>query len=200
MHGDISGLLSSHPLNPLVSLHHFDQVDPIFPFLNRTASVAHLMASIRRDPRRALQKIVCYDRSHNRTVSIAWGYSVSVFEGNMLLLDLLSVEKTFYPWVRGLNGEESYMFNTKGSRRRDRCKSPAVFFLKNVLSNGSGNRTRIESRYSRYMPGWCLWIASMKNLRLISVRSRRLERIKGKVPMYCTIWYFVKLLKDLYIL
>jgi Protein of unknown function, DUF604 len=190
MHGDISGLLSSHPLNPLVSLHHFDHVDPIFPFLNRTASVAHLMTAVRRDPRRALQKTVCYDRTHDRTVSIAWGYSVSVFEGNMLLLDLLSVDKTFFPWIRGSNGEESYMFNTRGSITRNKCNSPATFFLKNILSSGSGNRTRIESRYSRYMPGWCLWTASMKNLRLISVSSQRLERFKGKVctlPVSCII-------------
>lgn len=190
MHGDISGLLSSHPLNPLVSLHHFDQVDPIFPFLNRTASVAHLMTSVRRDPRRALQKTVCYDRARDRTVSIAWGYSVSIFDGNMLLLDLLSVEKTFFPWVRGSNGEEAYMFNTRGSRRREKCKSPATFFLKNVVSSGSGNKTRIVSRYSRYMPGWCLWTASMKNLRLISVRSQRLEQFKGKVCIYHSIGLF----------
>ncbi|KAJ1694999.1 hypothetical protein LUZ63_011697 [Rhynchospora breviuscula] len=180
MHGDISGLLSSHPLNPLVSLHHFDQVDPIFPFLNRSASVAHLMTSVRRDPRRALQKTVCYDRPRNRTVSIAWGYSISVFEGNKLLLDLLAVDKTFWPWVRGSNGEEVYMFNTRGSRRRDKCKDPAVFYLKNIVSSGSGDKTRIESSYSRYMPGWCLWTASVKNLRLISVRSQRMERFKDK--------------------
>ncbi|CAN4094916.1 unnamed protein product [Withania somnifera] len=32
LHGDIWGLLSSHPTAPLLSLHHLDEVAPIFPF------------------------------------------------------------------------------------------------------------------------------------------------------------------------
>ncbi|KAA8543829.1 hypothetical protein F0562_021994 [Nyssa sinensis] len=43
LHHDISGLLSAHPQSPLLSLHHLDVVDPIFPYMNRNKSVNHLM-------------------------------------------------------------------------------------------------------------------------------------------------------------
>ncbi|KAH0704929.1 hypothetical protein KY290_009643 [Solanum tuberosum] len=35
MRGDILGLLSSHPKAPLMSLHHFDAITPIFPSMDQ---------------------------------------------------------------------------------------------------------------------------------------------------------------------
>ncbi|KAJ3678343.1 hypothetical protein LUZ60_002146 [Juncus effusus] len=179
MHGDISGLLGTHSLSPLISLHHFDQVNPLFPFLNRSASLHHLFKSIKTDPLRAFQQSVCYDRKNNLTISISWGYSVQIYEGNMLLLDVLSVEKTFLPWRRGRNGTETYLFNTRESlnRRGEKCKR-AVFFLSEVARVGE----RVETRYRREMKGKCLMSKGLtvRNLRLIRVRSWKLKRIKGK--------------------
>ena len=75
LHGDISGLLSSHPLSPLLSLHHFDAVDPIFPTRDRFESTRHLMTAAAADQSRMLQQTICHHRQTNWTISIAWGYS-----------------------------------------------------------------------------------------------------------------------------
>ncbi|KAK4725747.1 hypothetical protein R3W88_030664 [Solanum pinnatisectum] len=37
------GLLSSYPKAPLMSLHHFDAITPIFPSMDRTQSIEHFM-------------------------------------------------------------------------------------------------------------------------------------------------------------
>ncbi|EFH49835.1 predicted protein [Arabidopsis lyrata subsp. lyrata] len=57
LHGDISGLLSAHPQSPLISLHHFDVIDPIFPGMTRQQSVNHLMKT---DQSRVLQQTICH--------------------------------------------------------------------------------------------------------------------------------------------
>ncbi|KAM3202503.1 beta-1,3-glucosyltransferase-like [Capsicum annuum] len=57
--GDLSGFLSSYPKSLLMSLHHFDMVDPIFPSLNRAQSVFHLENAAQYDQSRA-----CYNKSY----------------------------------------------------------------------------------------------------------------------------------------
>nr|POE95426.1 hypothetical protein CFP56_62211 [Quercus suber] len=49
LHGDISGFLSALPQSPTVSLHHLDQVEPIFPSMNRYQSLNHLMEAAKAD-------------------------------------------------------------------------------------------------------------------------------------------------------
>ncbi|XP_057979577.1 uncharacterized protein LOC131165642 isoform X2 [Malania oleifera] len=99
--GNLFGMLSAHPLSPLLSLHHLDSVDPIFPNMNKTEAVEHLFKAVDVDPARILQQTVCYDLTNSLTISVAWGYAVQVFEGNQLLPDLLPLQRTFMPWKRG---------------------------------------------------------------------------------------------------
>lgn len=77
---DISGLLSSHPSSPLISLHHFDAIDPIFPSKNRSESINHLMKPAKFDQSRLLQQTKCYHRQSNWTLSISWGYSAHIYQ------------------------------------------------------------------------------------------------------------------------
>ncbi|CAN1755479.1 hypothetical protein LINPERHAP1_LOCUS5741 [Linum perenne] len=43
LHGDISGLLSSHPQSPALTLHHFHEINPIFPSIpDRFNALRHL--------------------------------------------------------------------------------------------------------------------------------------------------------------
>uniref|UniRef100_A0A6N2L6B7 Fringe-like glycosyltransferase domain-containing protein n=1 Tax=Salix viminalis TaxID=40686 RepID=A0A6N2L6B7_SALVM len=46
LHGDISGFLSSHPQSPLLTLHHFDTIDPIFPKMDKFEAIRHIMKSL----------------------------------------------------------------------------------------------------------------------------------------------------------
>ncbi|KAL0459184.1 UNVERIFIED_CONTAM: hypothetical protein Slati_0545600 [Sesamum latifolium] len=80
LRGDISGFLSSHPKFPLMSLHHFDMVAPIFPSKDRAESTRHLMKAAAVDQSRMLQQTICYHRQSNWSFSISWGYSAHIYE------------------------------------------------------------------------------------------------------------------------
>ncbi|XP_006659809.2 uncharacterized protein LOC102709196 [Oryza brachyantha] len=176
LHGDISGLLRAHPLTPLVSLHHLDHVYPLYPGMDRASAVEHFFRAANADPARILQQTVCYDHSKAITVSIAWGYSVQVYKGNVLLPDLLAVQKTFVPWKRGRNVTDVFMFDTK-HYPRDECKRAALFFLKSI-SSGEG---KIKSDYSRQQPKRCLPnLTPLGNIHKIKVTSEPLRLVTGK--------------------
>jgi hypothetical protein len=176
LHGDISGLLRAHPLTPLVSLHHLDHVYPLYPGMDRATAVKHFFRAANADPARILQQTVCYDHSKAITVSIAWGYSVQVYKGNVLLPDLLAVQKTFVPWKRGRNATDVFMFDTK-HYPRDECKRAALFFLKSI-SSGEG---KIKSDYTRQLPRKCSPnLIPLRNLHQIKVASEPLHLVPGK--------------------
>ncbi|CAM0910914.1 unnamed protein product [Alopecurus aequalis] len=178
LRGDISGLLRAHPLAPLVSLHHLDHVYPLYPGMNRSKAIERFFRAANADSARILQQTVCYDRSRSLTASVAWGYSVQVFKGNVPLLDLLAVQKTFVPWRRARNVTitDAFMFNTK-HYPRDECKRAALFFLKGI-SSGEG---KTESSYSRQLPAKCLPnLIPLRNLRQIQVTAELLHLVPGK--------------------
>ncbi|CAD6210584.1 unnamed protein product [Miscanthus lutarioriparius] len=79
--GHVYGLLTAHPVAPLVSLHHLDRLRPISPnSLKRLHAVRSLVGASRRDPARTLQQSICYYRPRSRgaavtlSVSVFWGY------------------------------------------------------------------------------------------------------------------------------
>ncbi|CAA3017603.1 uncharacterized protein LOC111412546, partial [Olea europaea subsp. europaea] len=80
MRCDASSFLSSHPQFPLMSLHHFDMVEPIFPSMDRAESTRHLMKAAKVDQSRMMQQTVCHHRQSNWTFSISWGYFVHLYE------------------------------------------------------------------------------------------------------------------------
>ncbi|KAK9089624.1 hypothetical protein Scep_028706 [Stephania cephalantha] len=171
--GDIFGLLAAHPLSPLVSLHHLDYVEPIFPNMTTTQAITHLFKAVEVDPARILQQTVCYDRWFSWTVSISWGYAVQLFERNVLLPDLLPIQQTFRPWNKRPNPHSyMYMFNTK-KLPKDPCARPTVFFLENVFSDSNGV---IESNYKRNISEVCLAKkGASKKIERVQVRSRKME-------------------------
>ncbi|KAL0909546.1 hypothetical protein M5K25_020424 [Dendrobium thyrsiflorum] len=175
LRGDLFGLLSAHPLSPLISLHHLDSVDPLFPDKNHSEALHHLLKAVKIDPERILQQTVCYDRKDSRTISVSWGFAVQVFEGNELLNDLLASQRTFKPWKRGRSATSGiYMFDTR-EFPRDPCKRPAIFFLESLYSSVS----RTESNYSRQTSGNC-FTGSTKRLQQITVSSEKSHLEIGK--------------------
>ncbi|KAH0935023.1 hypothetical protein HID58_012140 [Brassica napus] len=169
--GNLFGLLCAHPLAPLVSLHHLDAVDPFFPKTNRTESVARLISAASFDSARILQQSVCYDSSNIVTVSVVWGYAIQVYEGNKLLPDLLTLQKTFSTWRRGSGVRSNYMFSTR-EYPRDPCARPLVFFLDSVGSDGIDGTW---SSYKLHNVGNCHRAEALKRLQRIRVLSRKLK-------------------------
>ncbi|WZZ91459.1 hypothetical protein YC2023_120038 [Brassica napus] len=142
LHGDISGLLSAHPQSPLISLHHFDVINPIFPAMSRQESVNHLMKTAKIDQSRILQQTICYQRGNNWSVSVSWGYSVHVYQSVLPRNYLKRPLETFRPWknVR----IPVYTFNTRRVTN-DPCEMPRQFFFESVVEDK--NQSLVTTMY-----------------------------------------------------
>lgn len=169
--GDTFGLLAAHPLAPLVSFHHLDHIDPIFPNMTANQAIEHLFEAVKVDSERVLQQTVCYDRWFSWTISVSWGYAVQVFENHQFLPDVLRAHKTFRQWKKGSVLTELYTFNTR-ELHIDPCRRPTIFFMDSVSSGRDG----IESSYRRDTSDNCnLHMASPKRLEEIKVFSHKLD-------------------------
>ncbi|XP_009603789.1 uncharacterized protein LOC107798227 [Nicotiana tabacum] len=146
LHGDISGLLSSHPKVPLMSLHHFDAIAPIFPSMDRIQSTKQLMKAAKFDQSRMLQQTICYHKPSNWSFSISFGYSVHIYEKIMPRSYLQYPIETFEAWNNKPQNPPYYMFNTRPSAK-DSCETPHVFFLKSI--GETWNKNEIWATYSR---------------------------------------------------
>ncbi|KAK7292924.1 hypothetical protein RJT34_15782 [Clitoria ternatea] len=143
--GNPYGLLATHPVAPLVSLHHLDYVGPIFPNMTQIDSVRKLITSYKTDPGRTLQQSFCYDLERNWAVSMAWGYSVELYPFLPTAKELEMAFRTFDTWRSGSDGP--FTFNTRPVSS-DPCKKPLVYFLDRVQNVG-GDQTR--STYRRHV-------------------------------------------------
>ncbi|XP_057797922.1 uncharacterized protein LOC131014002 [Salvia miltiorrhiza] len=145
LHGDFSGYLSAHPKVPVLTFHHFDAVEPIFPSMDRMQSTHHLMKAADADQSRLLQQTICYHKKTNWSLSISWGYSAQIYERIMPRSYLQLPIETFTPWA---NGPERpfYMFNTR-PRSNDSCEAPHFFFFESVSESTSTDQ--IITTYTR---------------------------------------------------
>lgn len=173
------GLLAAHPVTPLVSLHHMDFTDPIFPNMTRPQAVAHLFEAANVDSQRILQQTVCYDRWFSWTISVSWGYAVQVFPDHMFLPDALNVQQTFKQWKKGNALAAAFTFDKK-DLHKDPCKRPTVFYL-DSLSSGNGG---IISNYNRSYQNCSYDPASPRKLDVIKVVTHKLDLDIKQVHKY----------------
>ncbi|XP_062005661.1 uncharacterized protein LOC133722812 [Rosa rugosa] len=142
------GLLAAHPVAPLVSLHHLDDVLPIFPSQTRMESLKRLISGYEVDPGRTLQHSFCYDLRRNWSVSVSWGYTVMLYPSLVTAKKLETAFQTFLTWGSRHGGP--FTFNTR-TVSLDPCESPLVYLLDRVESVG-GDETL--TTYNRYLPWW----------------------------------------------
>lgn len=147
IHGNPYGLLAAHPVAPLVSLHHLDYVDPLFPTMNRIDAVKKLITSYKTDPGRTLQHSFCYDFRRNWSVSVSWGYSVELYPSLRTAKELEMAFRTFNTWRSWSDGP--FTFNTRRVSE-DPCERPLVYLFDQVKNVG-GDKTRTV--YKRYVDG-----------------------------------------------
>ncbi|CAN1750971.1 hypothetical protein LINPERHAP1_LOCUS4202 [Linum perenne] len=131
LQGDISGFLSSHPQAPLLTLHHLDAVDPIFPSMDRFKAANHLMEPGKVDQSRLVQQTICYQRDNNFSFSISWGYSVHIYESIIPRSILRKPLETFRPWASDGVHYPYFMFNTRRVSNNP-CEAPHVFFFRSI--------------------------------------------------------------------
>jgi len=185
LRGNIFGLLAAHPLTPLVSLHHPDYTDPIFPNMSTIKSLQHLFEAVDVDSERILQQTVCYEKQLSWTISVSWGYAVQVFQNNMLLPDVLRVPKTFRQWLGGSVLKGIYNFNIR-ELHPDPCKEPTIFYLDKVSSVKDGT----ISSYKRDFKN-CSYEASMSKLEVIKVMTKELHLDNKQVIFYIGHFLFL---------
>ncbi|KAF0915749.1 hypothetical protein E2562_038597 [Oryza meyeriana var. granulata] len=65
--GDVLGLLGAHPVAPLVTLHHLDFLEPVFPITPSCASMLRRLFDelVRLDSAAVAHQLVCYDQEHH---------------------------------------------------------------------------------------------------------------------------------------
>ncbi|GFP89422.1 hypothetical protein PHJA_001085800 [Phtheirospermum japonicum] len=188
LRGDLSGFLSSHPKFPLMSLHHFDTVDPIFPNMNRSESTRHLMKAAAADHSRVLQQTTCYHRPTNWSFSISWGYSAHIYERIVPRSYLQYPIETFKTWLRS-PGAPHYMFNTR-LPSRDPCEAPHIFFYETISKTMSEDEilTTFSRAWPRGLPE-CSFTGnhSADTISRIHVYSPATTRLQVYFPLFYSI-------------
>lgn len=143
MHGKIQvdirgnpyGLLAAHPVAPLVTLHHLDYVDSIFPATTQIDALRRLMSAYKTDPSRILQHSFCHDPTRNWSVSVSWGYTIQIYPSLVKAKELETPFLTFKSWRT--SSLEPFSFDTRPISE-DPCERPIVYFLDRVYEVGSG--------------------------------------------------------------
>ncbi|CAA0816083.1 Protein of unknown function (DUF604 [Striga hermonthica] len=171
--GSMFGFLAAHPLRPLISLHHSEAMEPIFPNTTHLRALEHLFRAVKVDSQRVAQQTVCYDRWFSWTISVSWGYAVQIFPRHVSLPDALRTQETYVPWKRGgLN--HLYNVDTLGYHA-DPCRRPVVFFMHDVSTSGELDGT-ITSVYRMVGSENCtVDRASPRKLEEVRVFSHRME-------------------------
>jgi len=127
VYGDLLGLLGAHPVTPLMTLHHLDVVQPIFPLMDRVESLKQLMKSVKQDSGSIMQQSICYDKKRFWSISISWGFVVQVLRGAILPRELEMPTRTFLNWYKKAD-YTAYSFNTRPVTKNP-CQKAFLFYM-----------------------------------------------------------------------
>ncbi|XP_019465004.1 PREDICTED: uncharacterized protein LOC109363257 [Lupinus angustifolius] len=172
VYGDLLGLLGAHPVTPLVTLHHLDVVQPLFPNMDRVESLQHLMKSVKQDSSSVMQQSICYDHDRYWSISVSWGYVVQVLRGVLSPRELEMPTRTFLNWYRRAD-YTAYAFNTRPVAKNP-CQKAFLFYMNRTRYDPA--RKKIIGTYARYKsnPPYCNWkMESPEEIDSIIVTKRR---------------------------
>lgn len=155
VYGNLLGLLGAHPVTPLVSLHHLDVVEPIFPRMTQVKALQHLTQSIQLDSASIMQQSICYDKKRHWSISISWGYAVQILRGVISPRELEMPTRTFLNWYRKAD-YTAYAFNTRPVSRHP-CQKPFIYYMS--TSRYDPSKKQIIGIYYRdkSRPPYCRW-------------------------------------------
>ncbi|TYH38745.1 hypothetical protein ES332_D12G131000v1 [Gossypium tomentosum] len=153
--GNLLGLLSAHPVAPLVSIHHLDKVEPIFPNMNRLQALTRLNIPINLDSAALMQQSVCYDKTWSWTVSVSWGYTVQIYRGIFSVREMEMPARTFLNWYKRAD-YTGFAFNTRPVTRHV-CQKPFVYYLSKASYNKVMNQTVSEHVQHQVSNPDCKW-------------------------------------------
>ncbi|CAN1237338.1 hypothetical protein LINGRAPRIM_LOCUS1860 [Linum grandiflorum] len=142
VYGNAFGLLAAHPVTPLVSLHHIDVIEPIFPKATRLQSLQRLAIPMSLDPPALMQQSICYDHKRHWTISVSWGYAVQIIRGTVSPREMEMPVRTFVNWHKKAD-YRGYAFNTRPVPR-DHCRVPFVYTLTDAVYEPKTGKTASE--------------------------------------------------------
>ncbi|CAI0417173.1 unnamed protein product [Linum tenue] len=181
VYGNLFGLLASHPVTPLVSLHHLDVVEPIFPNVTRVEALQRLAVPMKMDSAGIMQQSICYDKSRSWTVSVSWGFAVQIFRGVFSPREIEMPSRTFLNWYRRAD-YTAYAFNTRPVARNP-CQKPFVFYLSKARSLTSLNTTVSEYQRHRVPHPECKWkMADPSSINMAVVYKRPDPQLWSRSP------------------
>ncbi|XP_009799907.1 uncharacterized protein LOC107762417 [Nicotiana tabacum] len=155
VYGNLFGLLASHPVAPLVSLHHLDVVEPIFPNVTQVKALKQLTVPMKLDSAGIMQQSICYDKVNSWTISVSWGFAVQIFRGVLSPREIEMPSRTFLNWYRRAD-YKAYAFNTRPVMRNP-CQKPFVFYMSSAKMDSSGNQTMSQYTRHRVPHPLCRW-------------------------------------------
>ncbi|XP_058086035.1 uncharacterized protein LOC131233362 [Magnolia sinica] len=181
VYGNLFGLLAAHPVAPLVTLHHLDVVEPIFPKANRVDALRRLFMPIEIDSAGILQQSICYYTSKKWTISVSWGYAVQIFRGGFSPREMEMPSRTFLNWYRKAD-YTAYAFNTRPVSRNP-CQKPFVYHISTARYDRGTKRTVTEYlRHRERMPS-CKWkMADPTSIQRVEVYKRPDPALWDKSP------------------
>lgn len=142
--GDAQGLLSAHPVAPIISLHHLEAIYPLFPTNTRPEALARLMEAVNVSPYDVFQQSICYDAGRNWSFSVSWGYVIHVYKG-FIAPNVLEVPTiTFLSWHRRRE-PYAFPFSTQ-PRAREICEEPSSFYFDKANSTAGGS---VQTSYTK---------------------------------------------------
>ncbi|CAK9156737.1 unnamed protein product [Ilex paraguariensis] len=179
--GNVFGLLATHPTAPLVSLHHLDVIEPIFPNVNQVQALQRLKVPMQLDSAALMQQSICYDKSNNWTISVSWGYAVQIFRGILSAREMERPARTFLNWYRRRDAT-GFAFNTRPFSRNG-CQRPFIYVLSNALFNPWTNQTASEYVLQRNLSDKCKWkMADPSQIHRVQVYKKPDPNLWDKSP------------------
>lgn len=130
VYGNLLGLLGAHPVTPLVSLHHLDVVDPVYPEMTRVQAIHHLFEAAKFDSASIIQQSICYDKKRQWSITVSWGYVVQIIRGILSPRELEMPTRTFLNWYKRAD-YTAYAFNTRPVTRHP-CQKPFIYYMKSM--------------------------------------------------------------------
>ncbi|KAG9157917.1 hypothetical protein Leryth_000104 [Lithospermum erythrorhizon] len=144
--GNVFGIIAAHPVAPLVSLHHLDLFQPIFPNATQLQSLRRLKTAMDLDSAGLVQQSICYDSARNWTISVSWGYAVQIIRGILSARMMERPARTFFNWYK-TNYEVDFAFNTRDFFKNS-CQRPFVHMFTHGFHNSTINQT--SSTYVKF--------------------------------------------------
>ncbi|XP_047326773.1 uncharacterized protein LOC124930478 [Impatiens glandulifera] len=155
IYGDLFGILAAHPVTPLVTLHHLDLIQPIFPNMTRVQSLKHLMLPMKFDSAGLVQQSICYEVEKKWTITVSWGFAVQVFRGYLTPKEVEIPPRTFSNWYKNTD-YKGYAFNTRPIARNP-CQKAFIFYLSKAKLDLSTNVTETQYMHHRVTQLECKW-------------------------------------------